>query len=177
MASPKSAPAASAALAATVGTVAPEAPAAAYPFKYQLEDGIPLPSRKVAVKGETAYPYAVMGVNQSFFVPVSEHMTKPWQTLTSMSSRISRELHPKKFTTAKDTVDGVEGVRVWRVEDSTKPLEPPKTINRKTKAEKEAEAAALAKEAVEGDTSNKVQPEPMFEGAGAPPPPPPAPAA
>lgn len=156
--------------------VQPAAPAtaAAYSFKFALEDNVPLPSKRVGPKGDTAYPYAVMGINQSFFVPSTEKMKEPWKTLTSMSSRISRELHPKQFTTARMTaiIDGkeVEGVRVWRKPDTTEPLKPPKVLNRKPRG---SSAAALAAEAVAGDTSQRQHPAPDFDT----PPPPPAPAA
>lgn len=147
---------------------APAPAAPAYNFKFALEDNVPLPSKRVGPKGDTAYPYAVMGINQSFFVPSTDKMKEPWKTLTSMSSRISRELHPKQFTTARQTVNGVEGVRVWRKPDSTEPLKPPKVINRKARGE----AARLAAEAAAGDTSQRQHPAPDFDTP--PPPPPPA---
>lgn len=152
------------------------APAPEYKFRFQLEDNVPLPQKRVGPRGDTAYPYAVMGVGQSFFVPSSDRMKEPWKTLTSMSSRISREMHPKQFTTARDTVNGTEGVRVWRKDDTTEPLKEPKKLNRKPRGAAAAEAARLAAEAAAGDTSQRQHPAPDFEG-GNPPPPPPPPAA
>lgn len=151
---------------ATATAPAPAAPA--YAFKFALEDNVPMPTKRTGPKGETAYPYAVMQVGQSFFVPSSDKMKEPWKTLTSMSSRISRDLHPKQFTTARDKVNGVDGVRVWRKADTTEALRPPKKLNRKPRGEK----ARLEAEAAAGDTSQRQHPAPDFDTP--PPPPPPA---
>ena len=157
----------------TAAAEVPAAPAVAaapeYKFKFALEDNVPLPDKRVGPRGDTAYPFAVMAIKQSFFVPSTDRMPEPWKTLTSMSSRTSREFHPKRFTTARETVDGVTGVRVWRVEDSTEALKAPKVLNRKPKGE----AARLAAEAAKGDTSQRQHPTPDFDGAAPPPPPPP----
>lgn len=159
--------------------------AAATKFRFAIEDNIPLPQKRIITRGESAYPYPVLNIGQSFFVPVTDRMKEPWKTLTSLSSRMSRDLHPKKFTTARDkNAEGVEGVRVWRMEDSTEALKEPKKINRKARKDsvegKAAEAARLAAEAEAGDTSQRKHPEPDFDtpppppAPGAPPPPPPA---
>lgn len=104
---------------------APLTPTAAA-FAFAIEDNIPLPTKKIGVKGESAYPFAVINVGQSFFVPASDKIKEPWKTLTSMASRMSRELHPKQFTTGRVTVNGVEGVRIWRKADTDQPLQPPR---------------------------------------------------
>lgn len=152
--------------------------------KFDLEDNIAFPTRRAGPNGgESAYPFKHMAIGQSFFVPATDRMEKPWLTLTSLASRIGRELHPKSFTTARDTKDGKDGVRIWRKADATGELKPVKVIGkRKAKAEggAQSEAERLAAEAVEGDTSQRKHPTPDFvdggtpPAPGAPPPPPPA---
>ena len=141
-----------AALAQAVDT--PEAAKLASSRAFEIEDDIPLPTKRIGQKGESIYPFATIGENQSFFVASSPSMAEPWKTLTSMASRMSRDLHPKKFVTARQTKNGTEGVRVWRGADSDQPLAPPRAKKSK---------AALEQEAIDGDTSIKEQPEPDFE--------------
>lgn len=98
---------------------------------FEIEDNIPLPEKRIGVKGESIYPFDKIGINQSFFVGSTGTVKEPWKTLTSMASRLSRELYPKKFITARQTKDGVDGVRVWRASDATEPLAPPRKKDRK----------------------------------------------
>ena len=141
---------------------APNAPAPAP--RFVIEDNIPLPERRIGGTRESAYPFSALAVGQSFFVPASETMKEPWKTLTSVASREGRSQFPKQFTTARVTVNGVEGVRVWRKEDATGDQKPIRKIKRKPKDE----AAALAREAQEGDTSGIKHHAPDFD---TPPPP------
>jgi hypothetical protein len=104
---------------------------------YVIEDDVPLPTKRVGVKGESAYPYKKMEINQSFFVPVSEKMKEPWKTLTSLSSRMSRDMWPKRFVTERQKKGDVEGVRVWRQADGVGENPP-----EKRKSPKKADTAA-----------------------------------
>lgn len=121
---------------------------------FEIEDDIPLPVKRIGVKGESIYPFATIAVNQSFFVAATDTLKEPWKTLTSMASRLSRELHPKKFITSRmKNKDGVDGVRIWRASDDDKPLAAPRKKRVKeaaapevieTVAEHEAEQAEAA---------------------------------
>lgn len=118
-------------------------------FAYEIEDDVPLPIKRVGVKGESIYPFDKLAVNQSFFVGATDAIKEPWKTLTSMASRMSREMWPKKFLTArhsKKLPDGteVEGVRIWRNTDATEPLAPPR--KKASKAEPAAEQVQQAAE-------------------------------
>ena len=139
--------------AAAAAQAVASADAAKFSRAFEIEDDVPLPTKRIGQKGESIYPFTSIGINQSFFVASSDTMSEPWKTLTSMASRMSRDYHPKKFITARQTKDGKEGVRVWRGADATEPLAPPRVKKAK---------AALEAEAIEGDTSND-QPQPDFE--------------
>lgn len=133
----KPAPKTAAAPEAPPAPAPPVAPAASAASPYAIEDNIPLPIKRIGVKGESTYPFATLGINQSFFVPVTEKSKEPWKTLTSMASRMSRELFPKHFVTARVPATGntPEGVRIWRTADATAPLPAPKLRGpRKAKA-------------------------------------------
>ena len=117
---------------------------------YDVEDNIPLPEKRIGVKGESIYPFATIGINQSFFVAATDTIKEPWKTLTSMASRMSRDLYPKKFITARQTKDGKEGVRIWRASDATEPLAPPRK-----KAPKAAPAAQEAEQVQEAETETQ----------------------
>lgn len=111
---------------------------------FDIEDDIPLPVKRIGVKGESIYPFATIGINQSFFVGATGTNKEPWKTLTSMASRMSRDLHPKKFITARMTdKDGVEGVRIWRAADETKPLAPLRARGSKADKADKADKAAV----------------------------------
>lgn len=115
---------------------------AATSFAYEIEEGIPLPVKKTGVRGESRYPFATMPVNASFFVPASPEMEEPWKTLTSLASRRTRELFPKKFVTERQEKNGVSGVRIWRAPDNTEPLPEPKPRKKKEAAAPATPAAA-----------------------------------
>ena len=123
---------------------------------FEIEDNVPLPTKRVGVKGESIYPFATIGIGQSFFVAATDAIPEPWKTLTSMASRMTRDLHPNKYITARQDKDGKPGVRIWRAADATEPLAPKRVTKRSNKA-------ALEAEAIDGDTSVRTQPEPMFD--------------
>ena len=71
-----------------------------------IETGIPIPKGKPTER-KFAYPFSKMQVGESFFVP---------KTDSSFVGVYRTRLAPKKFTTRVEEVDGIKGVRVWRVE-------------------------------------------------------------
>lgn len=74
----------------------------------QIEDGIPLPSN--ARGRRESYPWADLGLTESFFAPGANR--------GSMHSACQRagKRYGRRFISRPATKDGVEGVRVWRVQ-------------------------------------------------------------
>lgn len=74
--------------------------------KYKIEKGVPMPNAMVGRK--ELYPFSLMDVGDSFFVP-----TETQRELLHVRSNATTQTHrtDKKFSTR--TVDG--GIRVWRV--------------------------------------------------------------
>lgn len=162
MSAPKNAKNTAPTAAAATATAA-TAPAAPDHFEYAIEDNVPLPTKRVGVKGVSAFPFGKLNINQSFFVPVTERSKEPWKTVTSMASRMSRDLYPKHFLTAREkNKDGTDGVRVWRAADATEPLAPPKV--RGPRKSKTAEQPAPAAPAT--DTAGNA--DPFTNATGAP---------
>jgi hypothetical protein len=63
------------------------------------------------------YPWATMGVGDSFFVATSEtESSAKFQSRISAAACSYQRNHGQKFTTRCITESGVAGVRVWRVE-------------------------------------------------------------
>jgi hypothetical protein len=87
-----------------------------------LNDNIAMPevvaSRGGGVGRESIYPFKTMNVNQSFFVPASEKMPKPWESLASAIANAE-----KKFAVVKTVpeVDG-EGKPVFEADGVTPKL-------------------------------------------------------
>lgn len=125
------APAAPAPAAPVAAAPAPVAPAPVAPV-FTLEDNVPVPETTSRVVGQPSpYPLAQMGVNQSFFVPVSvadtitdeaerakafkEQARKLANAITGAARRFTEKEgnENKKFLVR--TVEG--GVRCWRVAD------------------------------------------------------------
>lgn len=110
---------------AAAGGATPGAEAAA-PAKLVivLEDDVKMPE-VVATRGggvgrESIYPFKTMNVNQSFFVPATEKMPKPWESLARAIANAEKKF--AKVKTVQDfTVDG-EGVKILLFEaDGTTP--------------------------------------------------------
>ena len=112
-----------------------EAARMASPFA--IEEGIPQPVKRIGVAGTSVYPFGKLEVGQSFFVPVTDKVAEPWKTMTSMASRQTKELWPKKFVTARvpATDKSPEGVRIWRTTDGTGPVPESKPRPKKAPAE------------------------------------------
>lgn len=86
---------------------------------FVLEDGIVIPPLRRGQTGTAKqYPFAVMAVGQSFFIPKTTDNPKPSKRIAAVVSTASKNLAPKKFKvqTVTDPTKG-EGARVWRVQD------------------------------------------------------------
>jgi len=71
-----------------------------------IETGIPIPPTRIGGKAVKYHALRTMQIGESFFVPhkITNHMTG---TL--------RCVRPKKFKQRTVTVNGVRGVRIWRI--------------------------------------------------------------
>lgn len=106
---------------------------------FVIEDGIAMPSGTVRRAGAQLYPFDALQVGQSFFVPNSEDKPNAAKslasTVSSANARYAVETGETKtnskgetvpvtkltrvFVVRKDTRDGVEGARVWRMADNS----------------------------------------------------------
>ena len=103
---------------------------------FQIEDKIPVPAISGRGRGGNVYPFKVLAVGQSFFVPNSESKPNAAKSLAStVSSATARYAVPaedgstktnkkgevvpvmvetRKFVVRSVEEDGVKGARVWR---------------------------------------------------------------
>ena len=85
---------------------------------YKIEDGIDIPKRvrPTGAGRKAKYPFAILGVGQSFLVPAGPYKDLTYRKavcrLTASSAAWGKKLSGRKFSVR--TVEG--GVRVWRVE-------------------------------------------------------------
>jgi hypothetical protein len=77
--------------------------------KFQIDNDIPLPTESRNRNGNAKYPFALMEVGQSVFIP--------GKTVTQMANATCYlKAKGKKFASRRVVEDGADGVRVWRVE-------------------------------------------------------------
>lgn len=91
--------------------------------EFVLEDGISIPPLRRGGRGTgRAYPFASMGVGQSFFIPKTDDNPKPSKRIAAVVSTASKNLDPKKFK-VQAVVEAIpggaagatrEGARIWR---------------------------------------------------------------
>mgnify|MGYP005614767139 FL=1 len=103
---------------------------------FQVENGVPVPAISGRGRGGNVYPFEVLAVGQSFFVPNSESKPNAAKSLAStVSSATARYAVPaedgstktnkkgevvpvmvktRKFVVRRAEEDGVKGARVWR---------------------------------------------------------------
>ena len=103
---------------------------------FQIENDVPVPAVSGRGRGGNVYPFKVLAVDQSFFVPNSESMPNAAKSLAStVSSATARYAVPaedgstktnkkgevvpvmvktRKFVVRRVEEDGVKGARVWR---------------------------------------------------------------
>lgn len=84
---------------------------------YKIDVNIPLPTTR-GRPAEFSFPFANMQVGDSFFVPAgAEGLEKIRSRLSSSIVRFrARVARTAKFSTRVVVEDGVNGVRVWRVQ-------------------------------------------------------------
>jgi hypothetical protein len=81
---------------------------------YELSNTVTIStaSGKASIRGEYKYPFNVMDVGQSFFVPESDTAKISLRrSVTWAQSRFGR-----KFLTRSTIEDGATGIRIWRIE-------------------------------------------------------------
>ena len=86
-----------------------------------IEEGIEPPPN--VPRRVTKYPFDVLEVNQSFFIPVDEVEGVPYEKVRSARQSVlhscgvrSTQRTGFKFITRRWEQDGVRGIRVWRIE-------------------------------------------------------------
>ena len=73
--------------------------------EYKIEKDVPTPPAN-----RSKYPWRKMAVGDSFFAPAALQ-----RVIGSNASRVGKKLG-RKYVTRVMTENGIEGVRVWRVE-------------------------------------------------------------
>lgn len=76
---------------------------------FKIESGIPVP-KPVNTGGSSKYPFSEMEVGDSFFAP-----WKGYHIIWALARRAPQK-YGIKLTTRAVTENGVQGVRVWRIE-------------------------------------------------------------
>lgn len=90
---------------------------------FDLTNDVPPPAGRTGRRNSTKFPFAAMEPGQSFFVPISEDMPNPSQSVSGAvrnhQLRLIKDGAKKvpAFTTAleKDDEDNVTGCRCWRL--------------------------------------------------------------
>jgi len=85
---------------------------------FTVQVNVPLPARtgpKGLVRG-SKYPFATMEIGASFFVPSTEDKPVKAATLRSAVGAYMKNDKSRRFAVRQVNEDGVDGVRVWRVE-------------------------------------------------------------
>lgn len=83
-----------------------QSPVATFLSLFQVDRNVPLPPAKTLYQRK--YPFNVMAVGDSFFVPgvTRQQMAGPIRYATCEC---------RKFTTRRTTENGVAGLRIWRI--------------------------------------------------------------
>jgi hypothetical protein len=78
---------------------------------YKIEKGIPIPPKKLGVRGRKAkYPLRQMEVDDSFSIPAKDR--KEAERIQKLLVSAARIVRPRRFTTRRDDA----GVSIWRIE-------------------------------------------------------------
>lgn len=78
----------------------------------EIDKNVTIPATAKVPASKAKYPFGEMEINDSFFVPGK---TKMASTIASAAHRTGH-----KYDWDVRTEDGVEGVRIWRVEGETR---------------------------------------------------------
>ncbi len=79
-------------------------------MSYWIEDGFVLPPSR-RTRGASKYPWKLMRVGQSFFVPEDDA-----KNFYSNVNQANKNYSPLRYQARAAEKDGIRGVRVWRVE-------------------------------------------------------------
>jgi hypothetical protein len=91
-------------------------------YTFVLEDDVPIPTIHRGRKGggeSKKYPFAIMTVGQSFFIPQTDENPKPAKRIAAVVSTATKEFSPKRFKVVTVSEPQGEGCRIWRVADWT----------------------------------------------------------
>jgi hypothetical protein len=86
-------------------------------YSYVVEPGIPIPppNRKGNTKsGRPIYPFKLMAVGDSFFVPAGSIGTDIWIRINAAINTRQQKADVRYCWRRMTNADGVDGFRVWR---------------------------------------------------------------
>jgi len=86
---------------------APEGPTQVKIGKYTVDKGIPMPVNAGRKGRAEKYPWAALNIGDSFFMP----QVRSGNMVSQKNTHYKDQRH---FICGADTVEGVEGLRVWR---------------------------------------------------------------
>lgn len=80
---------------------------------YPVRDDLPMPPARAA---RNKYPFTALAVGKSFFVPLggAEDDDLIVRRVQGAVTWANRQYKPQRFRSEQITVDGVDGVGVWR---------------------------------------------------------------
>lgn len=81
---------------------------------FSIEQEVPIPSRQSGSNNGRKYPFHIMNMGDSFFVPCSKGKTQArlQSNITTSANKLYKD---RKFVTRQRVEKGVKGVRCWRV--------------------------------------------------------------
>lgn len=83
-------------------------------MKITIERNIPIPGRRNTTGSRSRFPWTMMGVGDSFFVPGYSRQGSPRKG-TQMGCSMGYKLVPNSSWVVRDAREnGTKGVRVWR---------------------------------------------------------------
>lgn len=99
-------------------------PAPAPAGEVEIESGVPVPeTRRGRAAAENPWPIDKLGVNQSFFIPVSPEVAEPWKKYASLASAANKRFNKegsadrRRFVIRESEKNGQKGARIWRIEN------------------------------------------------------------
>lgn len=78
-------------------------------MEIKIQSGVPISNRKGGAGRPSKYPFSQMLIGQSFWVSESRRSV-------GSAALIHGKTYNRKFITRAETINGVKGIRVWRVE-------------------------------------------------------------
>ena len=82
---------------------------------FEIEQGIPV--EELPRGRKVVYPFNELDIGESFFIPVTESIPKPWDRYAANVHWANRRYAPKQFIKRKAIHPEMgEGVRIWRID-------------------------------------------------------------